>query len=150
MSNRQSREDTRKLRIVLGTWGTTGDVQPFLALSERLLKVGHEVRVCTSEIYRDRFVKRGIDFYPVGVPFDLDRLSQAMDAIVQIKDPLKSTISIAKEGLLYKADKWYDDCLKGMEGYDLAICHSADVPGQEAAIRNNLPWITISYWPRLY
>ena len=147
MSNRQSREDTRKLRIVLGTWGTTGDVQPFLALSERLLKVGHEVRVCTSEIYRDRFVKRGIDFYPVGVPFDFDHLNQAMDAIVQIKDPLKSTISIAKEGLLYKADKWYADCLRGMEGYDLAICHSADVPGQEAAIRNNLPWITVSYWP---
>ena len=34
-----------------------------------------------------------------------------------------------------------------MGGYDLAICHSADVPGQEAAIRNNLPWITVSYCP---
>ncbi len=147
MNNQQSREDTRKLRIVLSTWGTTGDVQPFLALSERLLKVGHEVRVCTSEIYRDRFVKRGIDFYPVGIPFDSDRLSQVMDAIVQVKDPIKSTISIAKEGYLYKADQWYADCLKGMEGYDLAVCHSADVPGQEAAIRNNLPWITASYWP---
>ena len=147
MSNRQYREDTRKLRIVLSTWGSTGDVQPFLALSERLLKRGHEVRVCTSEIYRDRFTKRGSDFYAVGAPFDLDRMNQAMDAIVQIKDPLKSAISIAKEGLLYKADKWYEDCLKGMEGYDLAICHSADVPGQEAAIRNNLPWITVSYYP---
>ena len=147
MHNRQSREDTRKLRIVLSTWGTTGDVQPFIALSKRLLKVGHEVRVCTSEIYRDRFAKRGIDFYPVGVSFNADRLNQAVDAIVQIKDPLKSTISIAKEGILYKADKWYEDCLRGMEGNDLAICHAADVPGQEAAIRNNLPWITVSYWP---
>ena len=147
MSNRRSREDTRKSRIVLSTWGSTGDIQPFLALSERLLKEGHEVRVCTSEIYRDRFTKRGIDFYAVGVPFDLDRLNQAMDAIVQIKDPLKSATFVAQEGILYKADKWYEDCLKGMEGYDLAICHSADVPGQEAAIRNNLPWITVSYCP---
>ena len=147
MSNRESREDTRKSRIVLSTWGSTGDVQPFLALSERLSKEGHEVRVCTSEVYRDRFTKHGVDFYPVGVPFDLDRLDQVMDAIVQIKDPLKSAIFIAKEGILYKADKWYEDCLKGMEGYDLAICHSADVPGQEAAIRNNLPWITVSYCP---
>ena len=139
MSNRQSRGDTRKLRIVLSTWGSTGDIQPFLALSERLSKEGHKVRVCTSEIYRDRFTKHGVDFYPVGAPFDLDRLDQAMDAIVQIKDPLKSAILIATEGILYKADQWYEDCLKGMEGYDLAICHSADVPGQEAAIRNNLP-----------
>ncbi len=64
---------------------TTGDVQPLLALSERLLKVGHEGRVCTSEIYRDRFAKRGIDFYPVSVSFSADRLNQAMDAIVPIK-----------------------------------------------------------------
>lgn len=147
MSNRQSRDDNRRLRIVLSTWGTTGDVQPFLALSERLLRVGHEVRVCTSEIYRDRFTERGIDFCPVGVSFNADRLNQAMDAIAQIKNSFKSTIAIVKEGLLYKADKWYEDCLRGMVGYDLAICHAADVPGQEAAIRNNLPWITVSYWP---
>ena len=147
MHNQQSREDTRKLRIVLSTWGTTGDVQPFLALSDRLLKVGHEVRVCTSEIYREQFAKRGIDFYPVGVSFDPDRLNQRMDAIVQIKNPLKSAIFIVRECILYKADQWYEACLKGMEGYDLAICHSADVPGQEAAIRNNLPWITVSYYP---
>ena len=147
MNNRQSRQNTKKLRIVLSTWGSTGDVQPFLALSERLSKEGHKVRVCTSEIYRDRFAERGIDFYAVGAPFDLDRLDQAMDEIVQIKNPLKSAILIATEGILYKADQWYEDCLNGMEGYDLAICHSADVPGQEAAIRNNLPWITVSYCP---
>lgn len=147
MDHRQSKEDTTKLRIVLSTWGTTGDVQPFLALSNRLSKEGYEVRVCTSEIYRDRFAKCGVDFYPVGAPFDSDRMNQAMDTIVQIKNPLKSAISIAKEGLLYKADKWYEDCLRGVEGYDLAICHAADVPGQEAAIRHNLPWITVSYWP---
>ena len=147
MNNRQPRENTRKLRIVLSTWGSTGDIQPFLALSERLSKEGHKVRVCTSEIYRDRFTERGVDFYPVGAPFDLDRLDQAIDAIVQIKNSLKSAIFIAREGILYKADKWYEDCLKGMEGYDLAICHSADVPGQEAAIRNKLPWITVSYCP---
>ena len=34
-----------------------------------------------------------------------------------------------------------------MKGYDLAVCHSADIPGQEAAIRNHLAWITVSYCP---
>ena len=113
MSTRQSRKNTRKFRIVLSTWGSTGDVQPFLALSKRLSQEGHEVRVCTSEIYRDRFTKHGVDFYPVGAPFDLDRLDQAMDAIVQIKDPLKSAILIVKEGILYKANQWYEDCPQG-------------------------------------
>ena len=135
------------MKIVLSTWGSTGDVQPFIALSERLLKAGHEVRVCASEMYRERFTQLGVDFYAVDVPFDPERLNWAMDAVVQIKNPLKSAIFIAKEGILYKAERWYQDCLKGMEGYDLAICHSADIPGQEAAIRHHLPWITVSYCP---
>ena len=135
------------MKIVLSTWGSTGDIQPFLALSERLLKAGHEVRVCTSEIYRERFTKLGVGFYAVGVPFDSERLNRLMDAIIKIKNPLKSAIFIAKDGILYKAEQWYQDCLKGMEEYDLAICHSADIPGQEAAIKRHLPWISVSYCP---
>lgn len=135
------------MRIVLSTWGSTGDVQPFLALARQLLSAGHEIRVCTSEIYRERFIKHSVDFYAVGVPFDFDRMHCVMDAVVKIKDPLRSSILLVKNGILYKADKWYQDCLKGMAGYDLAICHSADIAGQEAAIKQNVPWISVSYCP---
>ena len=109
--------------------GSTGNVQPFLALSERLLKADHEVRVCTSEIYRDRFTKHGVDFYAVGVPFDPERLHRGNGRYRQNKKSPESAVFIAKEGILYKAEKWCQDHLKGMEGYDLAICYSADVPG---------------------
>jgi UDP:flavonoid glycosyltransferase YjiC (YdhE family) len=135
------------VRIVLSTWGSTGDVQPFLALARQLLKVGHEVRVCTSEIYRERFIKYAVDLYAVGVPYDFDYMHRAMDKVAKIKDPLRSAILLVKNGILYKADRWYQDCLKGMAGHDLAICHSADIAGQEAAIQQNLPWISVSYCP---
>lgn len=135
------------MRIVLTTWGSTGDVQPFLALARKLSDAGNEIRVCTSEIYRERFTKCAVDFYAVGVPFDFDRMHRAMDKVVKIKDPLRSSIILVKDGILYKADKWYQDSLNGMAGYDLAICHSADIAGQEAAIKLNLPWISVSYCP---
>ena len=70
-----------------------------------------------------------------------------MDDLVRIKNPLESAIRIAKDGILANADEWYQGCLRGMEGYDFAICHSADVPGQEAAIKTRLPWLTVSYCP---
>ncbi len=135
------------MRIVLSTWGTTGDVYPFFALSKRLLKAGHQVGVCTSEIYREHFTKIGVDFYGVGIPFKADDFHRMMDTIVRIRNPLKSTTLIAKEGLLAGANRWYQDCVTAMKGYDLAVCHSADIPGQEAAIRNHLAWITVSYCP---
>jgi UDP:flavonoid glycosyltransferase YjiC (YdhE family) len=50
------------MRIVLSTWGTTGDVYPFVALSERLVAAGHEIRVCASSIYQNQFAKVGLTF----------------------------------------------------------------------------------------
>ena len=135
------------MRIVLSTWGTTGDVYPFVALSERLVAAGHDIRVCASSFYQNRFAKVGVDFYAVGVPFNFDQFHEFMDDLVQIRNPLESAIRIVKDGILADAEEWYQDCLRGMEGYDLAICHSADVPGQEAAIKNKLPWLTVSYCP---
>ena len=135
------------MRIVLSTWGTTGDVYPFVALSERLVAAGHDIRVCASSFYHNRFAKVGVDFYAVGVPFNFDQFHGFMDDLVRIRNPLESAIRIVKDGILADAEEWYQDCLRGMEGYGLAICHSADVPGQEAAIKNKLPWLTVSYCP---
>ena len=135
------------MRIVLSTWGTTGDVYPFLALSERLVAAGHDVRVCTFNIYQSRFAKVGVDFYTVGVPYDFDDFHAAMDDQIPIKNPFESALRVVRDGILANADAWYKDCLRGMEGYDFAICHSADVPGQEAAIKNELPWLSVSYCP---
>ena len=135
------------MRIVLSTWGTTGDVYPFVALSERLVAAGHEIRVCASSIYQNQFAKVGVDFFAVGIPFNFDDFHGFMDDLVRIKNPLESAIRIAKDGILANADEWYQGCLRGMEGYDFAICHSADVPGQEAAIKTSLPWLTVSYCP---
>ena len=135
------------MRIVLSTWGTAGDVFPFLALSKRLAASGHDVRVCASSYFQNRFTKVGVDFYAVGTPFDFDHFHGFIDNLVQIKDPLESAIRIVKYGIMADADEWYQDCLQGMEGFDLAICHSADVPGQEAAIKNRLPWLTVSFCP---
>jgi UDP:flavonoid glycosyltransferase YjiC (YdhE family) len=40
------------MKVLISTFGTHGDVQPFLALSQGLLAHGHTVAVCTSASYR--------------------------------------------------------------------------------------------------
>jgi UDP:flavonoid glycosyltransferase YjiC (YdhE family) len=48
--------------------GSRGDVQPFIALAEELLKDGHRVRLATHSVFKD-FVKKSntnIGFYPIG------------------------------------------------------------------------------------
>ena len=135
------------MKIAIAAWGTVGDVYPILALAERLLKKDHKVRVCAPAIYKDKVVQIGADFYEVGVAFELTEFHQTMDTVMAMRDPMAPLLLIAKEGILRRGEKWYTDCLAAMEGFDLAICHSIDIPAQEAAIRNGLPWFTVTYCP---
>ncbi len=135
------------MKIAIAAWGTTGDVYPLLALAERLLNREHQVRVCAPSIYKDRIIEIGADFYEVGVAFDLAEFHETMDTLMAMRDPMAPLLLIAKEGVIKRGEKWYNDCLTAMKGYDLVICHSIDIPAQEAAIRNDLPWITVTYCP---
>lgn len=135
------------MRIVVAAWGTTGDVYPLLALVERLLRRGHEVRVCAPALYKERIRHIGADYREVGIAFELTQFHKAMDDIIPMRDPLRPILVTVKEGILRGGEKWYRDCLSAMKGYELALCHSGDIPGQEAAIRLGLPWFTHSYCP---
>jgi UDP:flavonoid glycosyltransferase YjiC (YdhE family) len=46
--------------------GSRGDVQPFVALGNRLQKYGHRVRLATHNVF-EKFVRdTGLEFYPIG------------------------------------------------------------------------------------
>ncbi|MYC78229.1 glycosyltransferase family 1 protein [Candidatus Poribacteria bacterium] len=135
------------MKIVVIGWGTTGDVFPVLALSERLLRRGHQVRVCAPALYKNKILEIGAEFYEIDVVFDLSEFHIAMDAIIPKRDPVAVLQFIVEEGIMPRGERWYRGCLNAMEGFDIAICHSLDIPGQEAAIRNGLPWLTVTYCP---
>ena len=135
------------MKIAVVCWGSTGDVYPVLALSERLLERGHQIRVCAPAIYREKILEIGAEFYEVGVAFDLAEFHAMIDTLITMRDPIAPLLLLMKEGVLRHGEKWYRDCLTAMKGFDIAICHSVDIPGQEAAIRNALPWMTVTYCP---
>ena len=137
------------MKIVVVCWGSTGDVYPVLALSERLLEKGHQVRVCAPALYRDKILEVGAEYYEIGVAFDLAEFHAAMDAIIPKRDPTALLRLIVEEGIVRRGAQWYQDCLTAMKGSDLVICHSVDIPAQEAAIRNGIPWVTVTYCPAI-
>lgn len=51
------------MRILLVTWGTTGDVLPYAGLGARLRASGHEVVVATSERHGPRFRAHGMSVH---------------------------------------------------------------------------------------
>ena len=54
------------LRILLGAFGTLGEIQPVIGLGATLRARGHEVRVLAPPIYEKNAKALGLDFSPVG------------------------------------------------------------------------------------
>ncbi|PDW01014.1 hypothetical protein A9Q02_21300 [Candidatus Chloroploca asiatica] len=53
------------MKIMISTFGTHGDVQPFLALGQGLHTAGHTVAVCTSASYRPTIEALGLTYAPM-------------------------------------------------------------------------------------
>ena len=135
------------MKILVTCRGSTGDVYPVLALSERLLERGHQVRACAPVIYRDKILEIGVEFHEIGVPFDLSEFQEAMDTTISKRNPLAMLRLMVEERTMRRGERWYQDCLTAMKGFDVVICHLGDIPAQEAAIRNSTPWLTVTYCP---
>ena len=62
------------MKITILTYGSRGDVQPFLPLSISLMNTGHFVRLAAPSRFKDFVEQHGIDFVPLaGDPEDLSR-----------------------------------------------------------------------------
>ncbi|KAI9991152.1 hypothetical protein PInf_018784 [Phytophthora infestans] len=64
--NKTSIQRPPVMRICIIIVGTRGDVQPFLAIAQRLQQDGHRVRLATHAVYRDFVMSHGVEFYPLG------------------------------------------------------------------------------------
>ena len=62
------------MRILLTTFGTRGDIQPFIALGRGLKAAGHDVAVCTSEGFKSFIAEHGLQY--AFMDNELLRLSQ--------------------------------------------------------------------------
>ncbi|KAJ6735967.1 STEROL 3-BETA-GLUCOSYLTRANSFERASE [Salix viminalis] len=61
-----SNKSIPKLKIAMLVVGTRGDVQPFLAIAERLQEFGHHVRLATHANFCSFVRSAGVEFYPLG------------------------------------------------------------------------------------
>ena len=64
------------MHVAVMTYGSRGDVEPFVALGRGLLQAGHSVRLAAPQPFESFVTAHGIDF--VGLPGDPTRLVQEL------------------------------------------------------------------------
>ena len=148
------------MRVLILTFGTLGDVRPFVALAKGLRAAGHEAGVCTAEGFRSLVVGAGVDYVHMGnemldlVQSEMPRMRGASDAL-----RLVSRMSAAMRSALL--DQWEAACefrpsLLVYHPKMLGGLHIAERLQVPAVVSLPLPFLTptrafpipfIAHWP---
>lgn len=125
-------------RILITTFGSFGDVHPYITLGRALIARGHQVTFATAEFYRDYIAKEGIGFHPVRPSADVnDR-----ELVARIMDRRSGTELLIRQLLMPAVRDAYEDLADAARGADLIITHPATYAAPIVAQLQKLPWVS--------
>ncbi|HKG46982.1 MAG TPA: nucleotide disphospho-sugar-binding domain-containing protein [Pyrinomonadaceae bacterium] len=128
-------------RIILNTFGSFGDVHPYMAIALELQRRGHVPVIATMEGYREKIEAVGLQFAPVR-PDVAPPKEQGSELVEKIMEP-KTGPRFLMEGLIFPAVRnSYADLLQAVEGADLLVTHPAAPAGPLLARKTGMPWIS--------
>ena len=129
-------------RIILNTFGSFGDLHPYLALGIGLKQRGHQAVIATSEVYRAKAEGEGLEFQPVRP--DVGELLGNEKFIQKLWDPKRGTEHLIREYIMPRVAQGYEDLLAICRGADLLLTHAVGYAGPLVAEKQKLPWLSIA------
>jgi len=134
------------MRWLLTTWGSRGDLHPFLALGQGLLRRGHEVTLVGCEPWRDEVEGSGLRFASTGGK-SFDHLLREHPQILSNDAPaLKLMLKTMIEPGLAPA---CDTLLRLAPTHDVLVAIHFVYPASVVAELTGIPWATVTLAPGL-
>jgi rhamnosyltransferase subunit B len=131
--------------FALTTFGSLGDLHPYIAVGLGLHDRGHRVTIATSELYRAKVEGEGLGFHPVRP--DLAELQQDPEFMTRVLHPRKATEYIIRNLMMAWIEQSYRD-LKVLAGEaDLLVGHPIAFATPILAEELGKPWISVVLQP---
>ena len=125
-------------RIVVTSFGSLGDIYPYLGLARRLRQRGHDPVFATSAHYRPLIEGEGVAFCPVRP--DIDPEDHALAR--RVMEPTRGAEVLVRELLLPHLRHAYADLAAATCGADLLVTHPITFAGPLVAERHQIPWVS--------
>ena len=129
------------MKIAISTIGSTGDVQPYLALSLGLRDAGHDVKVISHPLHEARFAQYDIPFAACGPEVTQEVLNEMLDKMLSTKNPVKQLKLLMEEAFFAEGEKFFTQAKAAFADREIALCHMVDFLGSEAAAQLDIPRI---------
>src|SRR6266576_3647708 len=128
-------------RIVLSTFGSFGDMHPYMAIANELRARGHQPVIATSELYRDKIGLAGFEFVPVR-PNIAPPQEQDEEMMAKVMNPRSGSGYLLNEMLFPFVREGYEDLLGAVDGADLLLTHPISFAGPLVAQTTGVPWVS--------
>jgi UDP:flavonoid glycosyltransferase YjiC (YdhE family) len=135
-----ARGDMAGRRVLITTYGSLGDLHPFLALAKAVKARGGVPVVATSELHRERVERQGVAFRPArphweGMEDDTEVYRRAMD----LKTGGRYVI---QELFMRHLRDSYDDLLAAAADADLMVSHAVSFAAPLVAEVTGIAWVS--------
>ncbi|HEX8070533.1 MAG TPA: glycosyltransferase [Pyrinomonadaceae bacterium] len=129
-------------RIVISTFGSFGDVHPYVAVALALRARGHVPVLATSEPYREKADALGLEFHPVRPDLpSVDRPDELAQLVERLMEQRTGTEEIFRLLMPHLRDV-YEDLTAACAGADLIVTHPLPFAGPLAAQKLGLRWVS--------
>ena len=128
----------RSRRVVLSTWGSFGDLHPYIALGLGLRSRGHEPVIATCEIYREKVQKEGLEFAPL--PPHLPHPDQAPEVMRRVMDSRDGSRHVVQDLVAPAVRDQFNALMPLLRNADFMVSHPITYGAPIAATVSGTPW----------
>ncbi len=127
-------------RILIATFGSLGDLHPYVAIAKELKRRGHRPLIATLDRYREMVEGEGIEF-TIMRPLE-SQFGGTQDVVRKIVHPRKGPEYLIRRVVMPYVRESYEDLFRAAEGADLLISHPITYALPLVAEKLGLPWIS--------
>ncbi len=137
----------KRMRFLLSSWGSYGDLHPFLALGHGLQARGHEVTLVGHPDWAADTATAGIRFVSTGEPPRDDFIRDHPDVLSMKWGGLVSLHTLVHQAIAPGFDPTMAALLAEAPNHDAIIAHHFTFPAPIVAELTGLPFATVSLAP---
>ena len=129
-----------KKRIVLATFGSLGDLHPYVAMGRVILARGHEAVIASFDNYREPVEREGLEFAAMRPAMEI--VGDPAVAMRKLLDPKKGPEYLVRHLFMPHIRESYEDLRRAAIGASTLVTHPITFAGPLLAEREGIHWVS--------
>ncbi|MGZ5259626.1 MAG: glycosyltransferase [Burkholderiales bacterium] len=125
-------------RIVFATFGSLGDLHPYLAIALELRRRGHLPLIVTTDVHRAAVESEDIDFAPMRP--NVEDMGDPAELVRKLFHPTQGPQYLIRDLVMPHVRAAYEDLDRACAGADMLVTHPLAFAGRLVAEKRRLPW----------